>query len=85
MVKTGEAPTQRFARGLMAKGYNGLLVHCFEDGSEPDDLNLVLWKWPECAGSPEADRRLEPPDLRPKRRPFGCGNGDPPHYVRNPD
>lgn len=45
MRKTGEAPTQRFARNLIAQGYNGLLVRSFAKGAGPGDMNLVLWKW----------------------------------------
>ncbi|MEO9615242.1 MAG: RES family NAD+ phosphorylase [Nitratireductor sp.] len=45
MRKTGEARTQRFARTLIAEGYNGLLVRSFVKGADPDDENLVLWKW----------------------------------------
>lgn len=45
MVKTGEASTQRFARSLIAGGYNGLLVRSFAKGAGPGDKNLMLWKW----------------------------------------
>lgn len=41
----GEAPTQVFARRLMAAGYSGLLARSFAAGSSADDFNLVLWKW----------------------------------------
>lgn len=45
MRKTGEARTQRFARNLIAAGYNGLLVRSFAKGAKTDDMNLVLWRW----------------------------------------
>ncbi len=54
MRETGEARTQRFARNLIAEGYNGLLVRSFAKGAKTDDLNLVLWRW--SAGGPS---RLE--------------------------
>ncbi|WP_157017273.1 RES family NAD+ phosphorylase [Mesorhizobium xinjiangense] len=47
MIKTGEARTQRFARNLIAEGYNGLLVRSFAKGAGPGDINLVLWRWGE--------------------------------------
>ncbi|RLQ87498.1 RES family NAD+ phosphorylase [Notoacmeibacter ruber] len=45
MQVEGEARTQRFARTLIARGYNGLRVRSFAKGSGPDAVNLVLWKW----------------------------------------
>jgi RES domain-containing protein len=45
MTSAGEARTQAFARRLMAKGINGLLVQSFAAGATPGDLNLVLWRW----------------------------------------
>ena len=45
MKTTGEARTQRFARELIAAGYNGLLVRSFTKGAGSGDMNLVLWKW----------------------------------------
>ena len=45
MRQQGEAPTQRFARRLIAEGWAGMLVRSFARGSGPDDLNLVLWRW----------------------------------------
>lgn len=51
MKTTGEARTQRFARGLIAAGYNGLLVRSFAKGAGSGDLNLVLWKWDSTAPS----------------------------------
>jgi RES domain-containing protein len=45
MRSSGEARTQTFARTLVAKGYNGLLVQSFAPGSSDQDLNLVLWRW----------------------------------------
>lgn len=49
MRKAGEARTQRFARNLIAEGYNGLLVRSFAKGAGPADMNLVLWKWGKSA------------------------------------
>ena len=51
MKTTGEARTQRFARELIAAGYNGLLVRSFAKGAGPRDMNLVLWKWGASAPS----------------------------------
>ena len=51
MKKSGEARTQRFARDLIAKGYNGALVRSFAKGNGPGDMNLVLWKWGKTAPS----------------------------------
>jgi RES domain-containing protein len=45
MRTSGEARTQRFARDLIAAGYNGLVVRSFAKGSGPGDMNMVLWKW----------------------------------------
>jgi RES domain-containing protein len=45
MRTAGEARTQRFARDLIAAGYNGLLVRSFAKGVGAGDMNLVLWKW----------------------------------------
>ena len=44
-MRAGEAPTQAFARRLIADGHNGLLVRSFAKGAGPGDLNLVLWRW----------------------------------------
>jgi len=54
MLRDGEAPTQEFARRLMAAGWSALLVPSFARGAEPDDLNLVVWRW-----SPEPPSQLE--------------------------
>ena len=43
--KNGEAPTQQFARRLMADKWAGILVPSYARGSGPDDFNLVLWRW----------------------------------------
>ncbi|TNB46324.1 RES domain-containing protein [Martelella lutilitoris] len=51
MSESGEARTQRFARDLIAVGYNGLLVRSFAKGARPDDINLVLWRWAETGPS----------------------------------
>lgn len=45
MKRDGRAPTQEFARRLMAEGYNALLVPSFARGTGADDRNLVLWRW----------------------------------------
>lgn len=45
MKQSGEAPTQRFSRELIAAGYLGLLVRSFAAGNTAGDLNLLLWKW----------------------------------------
>jgi RES domain-containing protein len=45
MKATGEATTQAFARGLIAKGYRAMFVRSFAPGATKDDLNLVLWQW----------------------------------------
>ncbi len=51
MKTKGEARTQRFARALIAAGYNGLLVRSFAKGAGSGDMNLVLWKWGSTAPS----------------------------------
>ena len=43
--KGSPAPTQIFARRLVAAQYRGLLVHSFARGATPDDINLVLFDW----------------------------------------
>lgn len=45
MKALGEARTQVFARGLIAKGYRAMLVRSFAPGATKDDLNMVLWQW----------------------------------------
>jgi hypothetical protein len=45
MKATGKARTRAFARGLIAKGYNGLLMQSFTAGASAADFNLVLWRW----------------------------------------
>lgn len=47
----GEARTQRLARDLIARGYNGLVVRSFTKGASASDMNLVLWKWGATAPS----------------------------------
>ncbi|NJM50170.1 MAG: RES domain-containing protein [Sphingomonadales bacterium] len=39
------APSQKLARGLLKKGYNGAIVPSFVPGIEDDARNLVLWRW----------------------------------------
>lgn len=51
MKATGEAKTQAFARWLIARGCNGLLVRSFATGATEDDMNIVLWKWSDKAPS----------------------------------
>lgn len=51
MKVMGEAKTQHFARNLIAADYNGLLARSFAKGSDPGDMNLVLWKWGKSAPS----------------------------------
>jgi len=53
MKADGIAPTQAFARRLVAAGYAGLIVRSFAPGATPDDLNIVLWTW-----GPDAPSRL---------------------------
>lgn len=53
MKRDGVAPTQAFARRLIAAGYAGLIVRSFAPGATPDDLNIVLWTW-----GPDAPSRL---------------------------
>lgn len=57
MKAEGKAPTQDFARRLIALDHDGLLVRSFAPGATDDDLNLVLWRW----GS-EPPSRLVPID-----------------------
>ena len=45
MLEGRRVLTQDFARGLIAKGYAGLLVRSFAKGATDADLNLVLWNW----------------------------------------
>lgn len=40
-----EVPTHNFARELVIRRYNGLLVPSYARGATADDINLVLWKW----------------------------------------
>lgn len=45
MKAAGESPTQAFARRLVAKGFDALLVRSFAPGASEHDLNIVLWRW----------------------------------------
>ena len=45
MSTDGEAPTQAFAKRLIATGHCGLLVRSFAPGATSEDMNLVLWRW----------------------------------------
>jgi len=51
MKTVGEARTQAFALGLIAKGYCAMLVRSFAPGATNDDLNLVLWQWGDSPAS----------------------------------
>ncbi len=55
MRSVGEVATQAFARRLIGKGRNGLIVRSFASGAAGDDLNLVLWRWGDA---PPARLRL---------------------------
>lgn len=48
MKVSGEATTQAFARNLIAKRFDALLVRSFAQGTTGDDLNLVLWRWSDA-------------------------------------
>ena len=45
MTRDGLAPTQDFARRLIAAGYAGMRVRSFARGTGPADINIVLWTW----------------------------------------
>ena len=45
--------SQALADRLTAAGYAGMRVRSFAAGSDPDDLNLVMWTW-----SPERPNRV---------------------------
>lgn len=45
MLEGRTAPSQEFARVLVADGFTGLLVHSFVKGASRTNLNLVLWRW----------------------------------------
>lgn len=49
MKAGGEARTQAFARRLIAKGFDAMLVRSFAPGADQRDLNLVLWRWGDAA------------------------------------
>lgn len=51
MRRDGEAPTQAFARRLIAAGFDAMLVPSFARGTTPADLNLVLWRWGDEDGA----------------------------------
>jgi hypothetical protein len=51
MKAIGEARTQVFTRGLIAKGNRAMLVRSFAPGATKDDLNLVLWQWGDSPAS----------------------------------
>lgn len=68
MKADGEARTQRFARQMMAEGYNALKVRSFAPGAGPDDCNLVLWRWSGVAPSrvtliDDENRLSQPPKV----------------------
>jgi len=42
----GRVPaSQALADRLIAKGYFGMMVRSFAQGVDPEEMNLVLWKW----------------------------------------
>ncbi|MDE0241479.1 MAG: RES family NAD+ phosphorylase [bacterium] len=45
MLEGRTAPSQEFARALVADGFAGLLVRSFAKGTSRTNLNLVLWHW----------------------------------------
>jgi len=47
MAAKGQASTKPFARALIGKGYQGLLVRSFAPGASQNNVNLVLWAWGE--------------------------------------
>ncbi len=68
MKADGEARTQRFARQMMAEGYNALKVRSFAPGAGPDDCNLVLWRWGSVAPTrvtliDDENRLAQPPKV----------------------
>ena len=48
MKTIGESRTQAFARNLIAKGCNALLVRSFAPSATEQDFNLVLWRWSDA-------------------------------------
>ena len=52
LASRGEVPpTWALAERLMSDGCAGIVVPSFAPGSDPTDLNLVLWRWssgPPC-------------------------------------
>jgi RES domain-containing protein len=45
-MREGATPlSQALADRLMAAGYVGIRVQSFARGAEPDDINLVFWRW----------------------------------------
>jgi RES domain-containing protein len=45
MLEGRPAPTQEFARMLLADGFAGLITRSFARGASASSLNLVLWRW----------------------------------------
>lgn len=45
MTRDRVAPTQDFARRLIAAGFAGMRVRSFARGTGPEDINIVLWAW----------------------------------------
>lgn len=64
-MRTGEAPTQAFARRLTAAGYAGLRIPSYARAAPVGGLNLVLWRWgadlPCRVVLNDTDGRLNPP------------------------
>ena len=45
-MNKGKAPaTHKVAARLIGMGYHGIITPSFAPRSNPDDLNLVLWRW----------------------------------------
>ena len=59
MTRDGIAPSQEFARRLIAAGHAGMRVRSFARGAGPEDINIVLWAWDaECLALNDHEGRL---------------------------
>ncbi len=63
-MRDGEAPTQGFARRLIAAGFAGLRVPSYARTAPAGGLNLVLWRW-----GPDLPHRLVPNDAEGRLNP----------------
>ena len=45
MYGSGVPASQALADRLVRLGFAGMLVRSYAGGADPDDLNLVLWRW----------------------------------------